>query len=174
MTNVLSTRQHNFGDSSCFSVSFVSATRKCFKYTRSQTPPQKQVSSASGRNVGCSAVFVQTQIAFDGATKPKFQSDLIAHLASQMIQSSPNRKMHLLASLGRNQNRTRIFVASTRLRADGQAICSVLGCPGMQPALCYVLRLADRTSLDGATSLESSVVGRCFVRNLIPSAQPAP
>ena len=37
--------------------------------------------------------------------------------------------------------------------------------------VCYVLRLADRTSLDGATSLESSVVGRCFVRNLIPSAR---
>ena len=82
--------------------------------------------------------------------------------------------MHLLASSGRNQNRTRIFVTSTHLRADGQVICSVLICPGMQPALCYVLRLADQTTLVGATSLESSVVGRCFAQNLILNAQPAP
>ena len=39
--------------------------------------------------------------------------------------------------------------------------------------LCYVLRLADRIHWM-VQSLESSVVGRCFVRNLIPSAQPAP
>lgn len=90
---------------------------------------------------------MQTQIAFDGATKPKFQSDLIAHLASQMIQELSQPQDAFVGFVGSQPKQDQDICCKYTLtcRRSGDLQCTGLSWNATGAMLCAAFGRSDLT-----------------------------